>query len=205
MSTRLALLALALLLLGLLALVIGGAVREVVVIPLLYLLWLMRVLFEMLPQVVVWVGFVALLALVAWKSLVVSPAAPPQRQQATTTRTPVATWARMFHSAANERYARWQLAQRLGMLGLELLASQDQPAGQGVWQYLHDESLDMPPEVRAYLLAGTQMYHPLPTFWQRWWPWGTRPGRHPDPLDLDLEVVVQWLEQQLNRSTGAYL
>jgi hypothetical protein len=205
MSTRLALLALSLLLLGLLLLIISGAVREVVVIPLLYLLWLMRVLVEMLPQVVLWVGFLAILALVAWKSLAVPPAAPLLRQSAPTVRTPVAAWARMFQSAANERYARWQLAQRLGKLGLELLASRDQPARQGVWQYLHDEALDMPPEVRAYLLEGTQMYHPLATFWQRWWPWGIRPRPQTDPLDLDLEVVVQWLEQQLNRLTGANL
>ena len=46
MSNRLALIGLMLLLVGLLALIVTGMVREVAVIPLLYLLWLTRVLFR---------------------------------------------------------------------------------------------------------------------------------------------------------------
>jgi hypothetical protein len=205
MSNRLALIGLMLLLVGLLALIVTGMVREVVVIPLLYLLWLTRVLFESVPQVVWWVGFLAIAALVAWSSLAGPRPAPPARQPAPLLRAPVAAWAGRFQRAADDRDARWLLAQRLGQLALELLATQEQRAAQGLWQYLRDESSDIPPAVRAYLLAGTRMYRPAPARWQRWWPWGARTEPRADPLGLDPAEVVRWLDERLNRMTGAQL
>ncbi|HEX9374371.1 MAG TPA: hypothetical protein VF897_25370 [Roseiflexaceae bacterium] len=205
MSNRLALIGLMLLLVGLLALIVTGMVREVVVIPLLYLLWLTRVLFESIPQVVWWVGFLAIAALVAWKSLAGPPPAAPARQPAPLLRARVATWAGRFQRAADDRDARWLLAQRLGQLALELLATQEQHATQGLWQYLHDESLDIPPVVRAYLRAGTRMYRPAASFWSRWWLWISRQEPQLDPLDLDPEAVIRFFERRLNGTTGETL
>jgi hypothetical protein len=202
MSNRLALLGLILLLIGLLALIISGAVREVVVIPLLFLLWLMRVLYESIPQVVLWVGFLAIAAIVAWKSLAAPRATPPGLALTPIVRAPVAAWAGMFQRAANDRYARWLLAQRMGQLALELLASQEQRAARGVWQYLHDESLDIPLAVRSYLQAGTRMYRPAPPLWRRWRAWIARQVPHPDPLDLDPEEIIQFFEHQVNSTIG---
>ena len=113
----------------------------------------------------------------------------------------VATWAGRFQRAADDRDARWLLAQRLGQLALELLATQEQRA-KGLWQYLHDESLDIPPAVRAYLLAGTRMYRPAASFWSRWWLWISRQEPQPDPLDLDPEAAIRFFERRLNGTTG---
>jgi hypothetical protein len=205
MNDRLALASLTLLLLGLLALIISGAVREVIVIPLLFLFWLVRLVYESIPQVALWVVFLAIAARVAWKSLAAPPAALRVPQAASINRTPVAAWAWMLQRAANDRYARWLLAQRLGQLAQRLLASQDEHATRGLWQFLHDESWDIPPAVRAYLQAGTHRYRPTPPYWRRWRPWGARVESRADPLDLDPAEVVRFLDERLSRSTGEQL
>ena len=199
MNDRLALASLTLLLLGLLALIISGAVREAIVIPLLLLLWLARLIYASIPQVALWGVFLGIAALVAWRSLATPRTALPEPALAPLHRAPVAAWAGMFRRAANDRYARWLLAQRLGQLTLELLASQDERAARGVWRYLHHDSPDITPAVRAYLQAGTWMYRPPRTFWRRWWPWGARAEARADPLDLDPTEVVRFLEERLSR------
>ena len=204
MSDLFALTSLILLLLGLLALIITGTVREVIVIPLLLLVWLARLIYESIPQVALWGVFLAIAALVAWKSLAAPRAALPDPQIAPLHRAPVATWAGMFRRAAHDRYARWLLAQRLGQLTLELLANQEQRAPRGMWHYLRDESRDIPPAVRAYLQAGTRMYYPA-SFWRRWWTWGSHVEARADPLDLDPAEVVRFLDERLFRSTGDQL
>jgi hypothetical protein len=205
MNDRLALASLALLLLGLLALIVSGAVREVIVVPLLFLLWLARLVYEAIPQLALWGVSLVIAALVAWRSLATPRVALPEPPIAPSQRAPVATWARMFRRAANDRYARWLLAQRLGQLALELLASQDERAARGRWQYLHDDTRDIPPAVRAYLQAGTRMYRPPPAFWRRWWPWGERVESRADPLDLDPAEVVRFLDERLGHLTGEQL
>ena len=197
MSNRLALPGLLALLVVILALALSGLVRELVVIPLLYLLWLMRVIFESIPQVVLWVGFLALAALVAWNSLA-GPRAPlPARQPGPPSRAPVAAWAMLFARTTRDDYARQLLAQRLGQLAFELLASQGQPPTQSLWQYLNDMAQDIPPDVRAYFQAGVRMQRPLPRLWGRWWPRAARQESQPDPLDLDPEHVVRFLEERM--------
>jgi hypothetical protein len=202
MNDRLALASLILLLLGLLALIISGTVREVIVIPLLLLLWLARLIYESIPQVALWGVLLAVAALVAWKSLAAPRAMLVDPPIAPLHRAPVANWARMFRRAADDRYARWLLAQRLGQLTLELLANQEQRATRGMWQFLHDESRDIPPAVRAYLQAGTRMHQPASPFWRRWWAWGARVEARADPLDLDPAEVVRFLDERVFLSTG---
>jgi hypothetical protein len=197
MSKRLALLSLILLLVALLALLLSGLVRELLVIPLLYLLFLMRVIFESIPQAVIWIGFLVIMAIVAWNSLAEPRPMPLAHQPPPASRAPVATWAAIFERAARDDYARQVLAQRLGQLAFDLLASQEQLPSQSLWQRLHDPSLDIPPEIQAYFQAGLQMRRSLPTFWKRWWSRGARHAPHADPLDLDPEQVVQLLEHRM--------
>ncbi len=200
MRRRLALLGLFAVLVALLALLLSGLVRELIVIPLLHLLWLMRVLFESIPQVVIWVGVLVLLAIMAWNSLSRPRPGPFARPTAAAaSRAPVAAWAANFERAARDDYARQLLAQRLGQLAFDLLASQDRQSDQTIWELLRDPALDIPPEVRAYFQAGIRMQRPLPTLWERLRAWFTKPERFADPLDLDPEQVIRFLEQRAHR------
>jgi hypothetical protein len=199
MSRRLALVALFSVLVGLLALLLSGLVRELIVIPLLHLLWLIRVLFESIPQVVIWVGVLALLSIMAWNSLSKSRPRPLARPSVAARRAPVAAWAANFERATRDDYARQLLAQRLGQLAFDLLASQDRQSDQTFWERLRDPALDIPPDVRAYFQAGIRMQRSLPTLWERWRAWLTRAESEADALDLDPEQVIRFLEQRAHR------
>ncbi len=160
----------------------------------------MRVLFESIPQVVIWVAVLVLLAIMAWNSLSRPRPGPFARPTAAAaSRAPVAAWAANFERAARDGYARQLLAQRLGQLAFDLLASQDQQSDQTIWELLRDPALDIPPEVRAYFQAGIRMQRPLPTLWGRLRAWFTKPERFADPLDLDPEQVIRFLEQRAHR------
>src|SRR5215212_7684897 len=81
MTQRLPVIGLALLLIGLLALVINGTFGEVVVVPLLFLWWVMQVLYLSIPQALLWGVFVAIAVLLVAKnfpsgSTPLPPAAP---------------------------------------------------------------------------------------------------------------------------------
>lgn len=197
MSRRLGVAALALLLLALLALAITGGLRDALVVPLLYLLWLAGVLLGSIPQAIVWGAFVALAAVAAWRSL----ATPPRRRpvpptQPGTARAAVAEWASLAAAAEREHYARWLLAARLAQLAVALLAA-DEPAP---WQYLESERVAMPAPVREYLRAGRRSYQQPP---RRLWPLAPRPATPPDPLDLHPAVALAFFEQSLHTTIGA--
>jgi hypothetical protein len=66
---RLPVIALAFVLAALLALIATGAIVDVVVTPLLFLWWVARVLYEALPQALLWGAFVAIAVLLVAKSL----------------------------------------------------------------------------------------------------------------------------------------
>ena len=58
---------------ALLALAATGGLREALVVPLLYMIWLVGVLFQSIPQAIVWGGLVAVALLAAWRSLAQPP------------------------------------------------------------------------------------------------------------------------------------
>jgi hypothetical protein len=197
---------LATLLVGLLALVVTGAVRDLIVVPLLYIVWIARLLYESLPQALVWGGFVVLAFFLVGKHVVLRLPPAPDRDPPAASPGRVTTWARLVGPAARDRYTRWRLAQRLSQLALETLAHQARGQPEQLRRRLEDGALDIPPELNAYLRAGQAQYAPRSSP-RRWWP-PAIPGRRlgaapaPAPLDLDPEELVQYLEQIMQQSTG---
>jgi hypothetical protein len=192
MNSRLTLFGLALLLVGLLALFVSGLVSETLIVPLLYLLWLARVVVASIPQAAIWALLLVLAAPLLWRSLArprsfrLRPPTPPAP------RAPVASWAELFRRAERDHYGRWLLAQRLSQLALGLLTSQEQRTTSQLWRMLQDEAQGAPVEIRAYLQAGAEAYSALPRRWR--WPVRGQPAAPRDPLDLDPEVVLRFLE-----------
>ncbi len=167
--------------------------REVVLIPLLYLLWLLKFLFDAVPQTVLWPAFVLLLFLILATSLtgghrrrrrqkVSLPGYPPQR---------VAEWAQIIEQAQRNDYFRWRLGQRLQKVALRLLAHNRQQSLADARQQLRHTGGDLPPEVLAYFRASLQPLGYLPTA-RRWQFWRRA---EPSPLDLEPERLVAALEK----------
>ncbi|MBK9714873.1 MAG: hypothetical protein IPO81_26790 [Kouleothrix sp.] len=202
MKNRLIAIALALLLLGLLALLLTGAAQAAIVIPLLYAAWLARVLFESIPQALLWLalltvaGYTALHALPWPRSRVLDPL------QGAEPRAAVAGWSDLIRRAQRSDYGRWALAQRLGYLAKEVIEQDDRDPARPLWVRLSDGSLDFPDDVQAFLRAGTAATPTSARPARRWaWRLGQWPPweRVPDPLALDPEIVVRLIEERMER------
>jgi hypothetical protein len=202
MTKRWPTIGLVLLPIGLLALIINGTIGDTVVVPLLFLGWAAQVLYQSIHQALLW-GIFLLIAVVVvarsfpWRSAPLAYAEPPAAAQGR-----VADWSRWLGASKRDDYSRWRLAQRLTQLAIDTLAFREQCAPQQISRQLSNGTLDIPPQLRAYLYAGNMSYTPK-----------FRPGRRfgrpaqvaqqPDPLALDPQELIDYLEHTLQHSTGA--
>lgn len=193
MRKRLLLAGLALLPVIVMALVIDDFVREVIVIPLLYLFWIARLLFKSIPQLVLWAGFVIVALLTAGKSL--SKRKPLLKRRVTETKQygRVEGWLSLIDRRDQGDYSKWRLAHRLGGLTLETFAYHEGRSLKQVRRQLESGTLDIPPQLRAFLHAGMSSYNPFIRSQRRF-----RLGAPSAALDLDPEQAVQFLEAMLN-------
>ena len=195
MKNRLIPLALALLLVGLLSLVFRDFVREAIVTPVAYAVWIVGLLIESLPQAILWTFFLAIVLFMAIGSLITRPKpAGKAGSVGADRRGQVEVLARRIDLAAGGYYFRWHLARRLRDLAVDAIAYRQRLTHEQVQQQLEAGTLDMPPAIRAYFQAEltlgpvsrmSDLRHRL------------RPRTPAAPLDLDPEEVVRYLERTL--------
>ena len=191
MRRRLLSLALILILAGLLTLGLQEYTRQLIM-PFLFTVWIGQLLFETIPQVIIWGIFVAIAVMIAGRSLFKRSASlptAPRSQPPPEGR--IASWARLIEQSKRETYYRWQLAQPLQELAIDILAYRQRSTPRQIKQQLVANPLDLPPEIQAYLQASMTSFSHLLADRSRF-----RPA--PTPLDLALEEIVQYLEDQLD-------
>lgn len=183
-----------------------GPLRRLVVSPLLaFFQWLAR-LIQAVPSPVIWLLFILaayLMASTGWlrdlgdwlmirrgQGAVSGSAGRPEGR--------VATLARWIVRRRRGSYSRHYLKNVVSELAVEQLAQARRLSVQQVKAALETNTLQLPPEINAYLLAGLAP-----------WPlervgglreWAASLGRPAIPADADTENVVQYLEDQLNGS-----
>ena len=180
-----------------LAVLFKDLVRETLVEPLAYLVWLVRLELESLPQPILWIALMVVGLLLAGRSLIASSA--PARRTLPGARGyagQVETIARWLSLTTHGEYYKWRLAQRLGEITLDALAQRDQISVEQARQQLDAGQLDVPPDIRAYLQVGLQ-----PDYFGRLARprWRFQSGVRSSPLDLAPETVVRYLETILER------
>ena len=167
-------------------------IREVVVIPLLYVFWIGRIIFDTIPQTGFWGCFLLIALLMASASLLKKSKLQSRIYEVKTVQPGrVETWANLIRQATEEDYYRWRLAQPLRELILETLAHEARLTSKQIKRRLTDDQLDIPPEIRAYLQASllSLSYLSAPRF-------RFRSRRLTSPLNLDPERVVKFLEDR---------
>jgi hypothetical protein len=192
---------LALLLAGLLGLIATGAISDVVVVPLLFLWWFARVVYESLPQALLWGVLVAIAVLLLAKSLSWSAAPLPTVEPQVDSYGPMADWSRWLRDSSRDDHARWRLARRLSQLAVETLAFREQCPPHEIGRRLDDGSLDVTPELRAYLRAGLSPYAPRPKQRRRL----GQPAPDPAParpFATDPKLIIDYLEHTLQHTIG---
>jgi hypothetical protein len=189
-----------LVLLGMIGLAIANRslVRETVVIPLLYVIWLTYLAVSSIPQALVWAAFLVLAARLALHSLERKRKEPAARALPLRGDTPsrVQALTRWIRSAEEGDYYKVVLARHLAELAVDI-APRAGPAPDDGWQRLRVTDLDLPQPLAEYFRAGLSpapaRRRGLGALWRRW-----RNGEAPpSPLDLNPEKVVRFLEDQL--------
>ena len=194
---------------AILAFVIRDFVRQVIVLPVVYVGWYGWIILSNLPYWIFW-GVLLLVVLgVAAASLrrpeeARRPAPPPEARP----QGPVTTWYRQLEQAATSVTAERRLARSLGQvlwrarypdlpyneaLFLQHVDRDSGGSGAGDSGPGHRGALNLTPAMRAYFHAGLQ--RETPTLTRRWW-------RRKDDYALAIapDDAIAFLEAQLNPS-----
>ncbi len=193
-----------LLLAAVLSVVFHAFLRRVLVMPLLYLAWVVNLLLAVVPQFIYWFFFLVVVLAVTLQSMfrLFQVLRLQSRRQRPGKALPgpagrVEVWTRWIGLARQRRassYFKWRLGQLLGELAVEVLAEREQLSFQQVRERLEAGTLDLPPDVRAYFASGLLLksFDHFASLRDR-----LRANKAADPLDLAPERVVDFLERQL--------
>ena len=166
-------------------------IRELIIVPLLYVFWFARFLLATMPQAGLWTFFSVLFALILGVSLLEKKKRKSSAPKpASVHQGRIESWVELIHKAEREQYFQWRLAQRLQKLTLSAIAHNKGQSMREVRQQLRRGELDLPPQLLAYFQASLQSLGNLPApkllFWRQ---------HPPSPFDVDPIQVVQFLKE----------
>jgi hypothetical protein len=181
-----------------LTLLLQDFVREELAVELLRLFWAVRLLYQSLPQLPIWIAFLAFALIAAAGSLLRRGA--PSREVARPRPEPrgrVRVLIRWIRRASEGEYFHWRLAQHLGAITRQVLAYQEHVDLQELEARLGAGDLDLPPMVLDYIQARHETWVPTPLGLLSRLRQRLRLGAGPQPPDPALESVVAFLEEQM--------
>jgi len=171
--------------------VLRGLVRDIIVVPVLYVFWIGRFIVEAIPQSGLWSCFLIVTLIILSIGIVGKRRTkrdPPPLKQAY--KGHVDGWARLLRRAEQDDYYKWRLAQQLQKLTLQAIANNNGQSLKETRQQLRRGELDMPPEIEAYFQASLQSLGNLSR--RKRFP-GSKTA--PSALDMDPVRIVQYLEE----------
>ncbi len=199
MTRRRVILASAVLVAMMLAFMLRDVVEQLVIVPIIYIWWLLRLYYSALPQFILWAILVVVVLFSAISSLIPEvryriafKAAPKPSQGQIET---LVGW--LNKSQRGGIYYKWLIANRLGKNAREILAQRDGHAINKKFGRLDGRGWNPPQKIRDYLetgLNGSFADFPRPS-WLRGWE-----ARKPTPLDVDPGQVIDYLENELETS-----
>lgn len=193
-----------------LALVMRDFIRQVILLPLIRLGWLVWVELTSVPQAIFWALFLLIAIVIALRSLDTGRARPPAH-----------AGMMLLHFTQSSRYHHWKVGldalpqspfsrerveRELQTLVLQVLAEQERTDFEEIRTRQSRGELDLSgqtPAIQALFNVKHSFYPAGPSILQIWW---ARLLRRPLPLapggePLDVAAIIHWLEEQ----TGATL
>jgi hypothetical protein len=183
----------ALIIAGILAFPLRGAIYETVVIPAAFILWNIGLLYRSLPQGAWWwvILFVVFFMLIF--SLLPEAKFRPRVEKKTKQQVgqveSLAVWLR---KAEHGIYFKWLIANRLGKLAYQILVHRESGRPRSVFAPLIGDDWEPRQELQKYLEIG--LHGSFADFPHVKRPLGTVPKT---PLDLDVAEAVEFLELQV--------
>jgi hypothetical protein len=168
-----------------------NAIYDLVVIPLAYLWWVIRLSYHLIPQVILWIVLVILTLFIAVRELLMSTSLKKQTKEVRTVpRSPVENLSMLLQKQKRGIYYRWLIANRLGKVARELLDQREGHRMAKRFTRLTGRDWNPSHEVEAYLesgLNGTFADYPQ-SRWSR---------SQPTPFDLPPQHVIEYLESEM--------
>ena len=176
-----------------------GPIQRVIIIPLAYLWWLIKLYYRAVPQAILWVFlviavFVFMLRLIPLKNIILRKRKVEYNPSVGAIED-LALWVR---KSPRGIYYKWLVANRLGKNAREILAQRDGHAVNIKFGPLEGSDWNPPQEIKTYLEIGLNgSFADFPQF-RSWWTWWRKPK--PTPLDVDVREVIDYLESELETS-----
>ncbi|MDM8528869.1 hypothetical protein QUF58_11770 [Anaerolineales bacterium HSG24] len=166
--------------------------REVVIIPFLYLFWVGQFFYAAIPQHEFWVIFCLIATIIMGRSLWLRRERPPKNRVPERVQPPrIQRWLTAIERSGQDDYFKLRLAQEIQQLTLEKIAYQHGQTIKETRRQLRQGQLmvDVPPDIQAYLQSSLVTLSRLSGL-KRLMVW----HKPTTPLDVELERVVQFLE-----------
>ncbi len=169
------------------------AIYQTVIVPLAYLLWVARFYYSAVPQIILWGSLLMILLMIVLSNLIPdAPSTPKEEPIHKPARGKVETLAGWLVKADKGTYFKWQIANRLGHIGLEVKETSE-------WRtrrepVLSETEASANEAVEKYLEAGVNTS------------FVDYPNQKsvPTALDVNPKEVVDYLETQLEMSRGRH-
>lgn len=194
---RLLIIAIILVMVGLLAALMRGMARDILVIPLLYTLWSIQDLLGSLPQSLLWGVAIFAAVVVAIRSIADVPVLNMTGRRLRDRYGRVESWMRLIGQARHEEYARWRFAQRIAHLANELVIERERLDVRDARRAVENGIGGMLPEVRAFMRGGLTSFRARQGGFA-----GLRRVPGADPLQLDPSKAVEFLEHYVQGDAG---
>jgi hypothetical protein len=189
------------------AFVLNEFIRETIAPIVLSWVWHVWLMSSGIPEVMIWVLFLATIPIIAIFSLIQGQASLDEDSPAPQSyRGRVATLAHWIRQSSSGSYFRRRLARHLSQLARDTLGYREQLTEKEARERLADDQLQVSPDVKQYLEAGwrRQRVHETiehTTFWQSLYAALTQRFSGEDNqvlwYDPTLEEVVEFLEAEL--------
>lgn len=188
-----------LLIAALLAFPLRETVYQLIVVPLAYLGWLLKLLYLSLSQAIWWIAVIVLVLLLIGRSLwpeMRSGRKPINYQKFE--RGSVEAFATAMKKKEKGIYFKWLVANRLGKLAYQILLQLEHGKPRSVFAPLTTAGWDATPQIQEYLekgLRGSFAEYPNTG-------WGNFGPPVKTPLDEDVKEVIEFLESKLENPSS---
>jgi hypothetical protein len=176
---------------GLLAFSLRDVVNQLILVPIAYLLWLLKLLYLSMNQTVWWFAAVFVALVIIGQSLI--PEIKPTRRMISLVkheRGNVESLALGLQRSKTGIYFKWLVANRLGKLAYQILLQREHGKPRSIFAPLTSEGWEAPTEIQAYLekgLHGSFAEYPNSR-------WGSFAKPEKTPLDHNVADVIEFLE-----------
>jgi len=178
---------------ALLAFLLRDAVYQLIVLPLAYVFWLLKLFYLSFDQILWWIAVVIVILLILGRSLLpelkpLKPILKPPRPSIG----PVQSLAGSIQKSNKGIYFKWLVANRLGRLAYQMLVQREHGKPRSIFAPLTSEGWESPPDLQTYLEKG--LHGSFADFPNSNWNYFSPPIK--TPLDHDIAEAIEFLESQ---------